>query len=63
MCVSCIAGAVYARDHSNVSFGGEAYLYFNTATDGGTSLKLTRFYYISGNAKHCFLREEIPVDR
>ena len=61
MCASCITGAVYVNDRSNVSFGGEAYFANNMATDGGMSLKLTRFYCISGNAKHPFPREKISV--
>ena len=52
MCTSCFTGAIYADDHSNVSFGGEAIFFNNMATDGGTSLKSARFYCISGNAKH-----------
>ena len=39
MCPSCIAGAVYAGDDSNVFFGGETVFANNTATYGGTSVK------------------------
>ena len=57
MCASCITGAIYVDGHSNVSLEGNAGFSNNTAKDGGRSLKTTRFYCISGNAKKRFPRE------
>ena len=54
-----LPGAIYADDHSNVYLAGYADFDNNTAKDGGTSLKLKRFYCISVNVKHHFPHEEI----
>ena len=61
MCASCITGAVYADNGTNVSFGGVTVFAYNTATYGGTSVIYTGLHCISGNAEHLFAREEIPL--
>ena len=61
MCAFCITGAIDATADSNVLFGGETVFAYNTATYGGTSVKRSGLYCISGNAKHRFTREKIWV--
>ena len=61
MCAFCITGAIDATADSNVLFGGETVFAYNTATYGGTSVKLSRPYCMSCHAKHRFPREKIWV--